>query len=417
MNHNILYDNTPLMNGNPSPGSTLDIGVNQAYVQLQLQQQQQQPQDSSLNQHSGIKNNVEEEEGLGLIDALNIPPRTLTNGLPNPDPFPQSKSTTISSNMYSDNINDNSNQINLGYASDFYQPHDTNTTDALFEAVRVNGNHNGEVYDMMKQDGGMNDMYFEYDKPLFDPAMMVISPESQGHAETSEPTSIYGHDQETGPLEEKEVDIINRRKAQNRAAQKAFRDRRIQKVRELQDQLMKSQAEKDKLAAENEQLKREHTLVLTENKVLLANVGSNSTMLSGSNNNKQVSDTSSYSSSGSIQANHNSYPTQQPNKVIFPVNDFYARLVHGTPHEIKEEEDLRKNPPSSIIYQSKMEKNETMLGPAAVWDKIVNHPDGDMIDFDYVESLLKGQERCEGFGPVYPLSKVENAIQMALENN
>lgn len=69
---------------------------------------------------------------------------------------------------------------------------------------------------------------------------------------------------------EEDEDIIRKRKAQNRAAQRAFRERKEARVRELEQKLNESEKEKKRLFFENERLKRENTVVTTENQVLLA---------------------------------------------------------------------------------------------------------------------------------------------------
>lgn len=67
-----------------------------------------------------------------------------------------------------------------------------------------------------------------------------------------------------------EEDIIIKRKAQNRAAQRAFRERKEARVRELEQKLNESEKEKKRLFSENERLKKENTVITTENQVLLA---------------------------------------------------------------------------------------------------------------------------------------------------
>lgn len=72
-----------------------------------------------------------------------------------------------------------------------------------------------------------------------------------------------------GDVEEDE-ELAIKRKAQNRAAQRAFRERKEARVRELEQKLSESEKEQKRLFLENVRLKRENTVISTENQVLLA---------------------------------------------------------------------------------------------------------------------------------------------------
>lgn len=182
-------------------------------------------------------------------------------------------------------------------------------------------------------------------------------------------------------------DLTTKRKAQNRAAQRAFRERREQRLKELEDKVAEVEQERERLASENERLKRENTVITTENKVLMETAVS--------------------------KGPSSPDPTQPPTgKAHFPykqLQEMRAKtqetLLGG--HEPPGDKNLK------IIYQSEA-SHETMLGAAAVWDTIAKHAEDEEFDIDLVARLIQGHQRCEGFGPVFPLKVVEEAIQEAI---
>lgn len=182
-------------------------------------------------------------------------------------------------------------------------------------------------------------------------------------------------------------DLTTKRKAQNRAAQRAFRERREQRLKELEDKVAEVEQERERLASENERLKRENTVITTENKVLMETAVS--------------------------KGPSSPDPTQPPvGKAHFPykqLQEMRAKtqntLLGG--HEPPPEKNLK------IIYQSEA-SNDTMLGAAAVWDTIAKHAEDEEFDIDLVAQLIQGHQRCEGFGPVFPLKVVEDAIREAI---
>ncbi|KAG5358254.1 hypothetical protein CJU89_4762 [Yarrowia sp. B02] len=183
-------------------------------------------------------------------------------------------------------------------------------------------------------------------------------------------------------------DLTTKRKAQNRAAQRAFRERREQRLKELEDKVAEVEQERERLAAENERLQRENTVITTENKVLMETAVSKGPASSPD-------------------------PTLPPTgKAHFPykqLQEMRAKtqdtLLGG--HEPPGDKNLK------IIYQSEA-SHETMLGAAAVWDTIAKHAEEEEFDIDLVARLIQGHQRCEGFGPVFPLRVVEDAIKEAI---
>lgn len=185
-------------------------------------------------------------------------------------------------------------------------------------------------------------------------------------------------------------DLTTKRKAQNRAAQRAFRERREHRLKELEDKVAEVEQERERLASENERLKRENTVITTENKVLL--------------------ETAVTKGSSSPD------PTLPPiGKANFPYRQL-QEMRQKTQETILGGHEPPADKNMKIIYQSQA-SNETMLGAAAVWDTIAKHAEEEDFDIDLVAQLIQGHQRCEGFGPVFPLKVVEEAIKEAIRQH
>lgn len=182
-----------------------------------------------------------------------------------------------------------------------------------------------------------------------------------------------------------EEDIAIKRKAQNRAAQRAFRERKEQRVRELEQKLGESEKEKLRLVSENERLKKENTVISTENQVLVATTDK----------------TGGYSPRG----------PSIPLRANFPVHKFSTMLLAHHPEPAPSIAAKNNQGPSYVVYEKK--GNDVMLGAGAVWERIMQEPDSDDIDVESVMKFLIGKEHCDGFGPVFSLDDVQTGIAMA----
>ncbi|AOW03844.1 hypothetical protein B0I72DRAFT_140296 [Yarrowia lipolytica] len=211
---------------------------------------------------------------------------------------------------------------------------------------------------------------------------------NMGHMDSTNPSNNGGEiPDDQMQANELDDDLTTKRKAQNRAAQRAFRERREQRLKELEDKVAEVEQERERLASENERLKRENTVITTENKVLMETAVS--------------------------KGPSSPDPTQPPiGKANFPykqLQEMRAKtqetILGG--HEPPGDKNLK------IIYQSEV-SNDTMLGAAAVWDTIAKHAEEEEFDIDLVAQLIQGHQRCEGFGPVFPLKVVEDAIREAI---
>ncbi|KAI5464107.1 hypothetical protein BGZ63DRAFT_421186 [Mariannaea sp. PMI_226] len=169
----------------------------------------------------------------------------------------------------------------------------------------------------------------------------------------------------------------SRRKAQNRAAQRAFRERKEKHVKDLEAKLADLEAAQQKASVENERLKRDLQKMSTENEILRATSGG---MHKGS--------TSSEPPSGLVRFNS---------------SEFYSNVLQN---------HTNKTPSHRIVTA---DDGERLLAAGATWDFIINHDlfKRGLIDVGDVSDRLKHTARCDGQGPVFS----ERSIMMAIEQS
>ncbi|KAH6697055.1 bZIP transcription factor [Plectosphaerella plurivora] len=171
-----------------------------------------------------------------------------------------------------------------------------------------------------------------------------------------------------------------RRKAQNRAAQRAFRERKEKHVKDLEAKLATLEASANQQSTENERLKREMQKMSTENEILRAT----SSMPGGPHSHSPEPRTT-----GPMQYN----PT-----------DFYSDLL--AKHNNKT--------PSHRVVTS--DDGERLLAAGATWDFIINHESfrRGLVDVGDVSERLKHQARCDGQGPVFAERSILDAIEASI---
>ncbi|OAP64023.1 hypothetical protein AYL99_03250 [Fonsecaea erecta] len=184
----------------------------------------------------------------------------------------------------------------------------------------------------------------------------------------------------------------SRRKAQNRAAQRAFRERKEKHVKDLEAKLTSLQHQSVTLNGENERLRRELAKIATENEILRATSGAASNgptpfmeepdelvgPLGFVPTDRHPKDRSPASSSGSS----------------FDIGSKYAHF--GTLRTITLDNDT----------------GEPLLGAGATWDYIQAHElfRKGLVDVGDVCERLKKMARCDGQGPIFLESDVRRAI-------
>ncbi|KAK7451953.1 bZIP transcription factor [Colletotrichum acutatum] len=177
--------------------------------------------------------------------------------------------------------------------------------------------------------------------------------------------------------EENMTPAQSRRKAQNRAAQRAFRERKERHVKDLEAKLANLEAEAQQKSTENERLKREMQKISTENEILRATSSMNG---------------------------HHSSASPEPRTtgpMHYNPKDFYTDLL--APHN-------NKTPSHRVAISS---DGERLLAAGATWDFIISHPlfKRGLVDVGDVSERLKNQARCDGQGPVFSERCIIEAIE------
>ncbi|CAK7896910.1 AP-1-like transcription factor Yap3p [[Candida] anglica] len=187
-----------------------------------------------------------------------------------------------------------------------------------------------------------------------------------------------------------EVELQAKKKAQNRAAQRAFRERKESKLRELEAKLNKSEEEKQKLLDQLANANRQNNTIQSATDFLRRD----------ESNNKYHGNLDGFTGSGA----NNDF-----DKFTFPKTqeDFINVLAKG--HPVKRE-TLKK------VYENEEYPDTKLLAIGAVWDYLqLKAEEFEIDDYSFdVEGImnkLKGHERCHGFGPAYPLVLVDEAIK------
>ncbi|KAI1343331.1 hypothetical protein F5Y15DRAFT_231164 [Xylariaceae sp. FL0016] len=176
----------------------------------------------------------------------------------------------------------------------------------------------------------------------------------------------------------------SRRKAQNRAAQRAFRERKERHVKDLEAKLASLEAAQSQTASENEKLKRDLQKMSTENEILRAT--------------SSVAQAAAAASSGSMSPPGGVPTTTGP--MQYNPTDFYSDLLQN---------HANKTPSHRVVESLAGEK---LLAAGATWDFIINHElfKKGLVDVGDVSERLKTQAKCDGQGPVFEERAVLKAI-------
>ncbi|KAL1971053.1 hypothetical protein VTN77DRAFT_4 [Rasamsonia byssochlamydoides] len=191
-------------------------------------------------------------------------------------------------------------------------------------------------------------------------------------------------DRKSGRSSSEEKDTLtpaqSRRKAQNRAAQRAFRERKERHVRELEQKVSDLEQTSNHLYADNERLKRELAKVSTENEILRATTQS------------------------ALNGHHGESESEQTTTgpMRFSPTDLYSSVTG--------EKGERKVAHRIVVSE---ETGERLLDAGATWDMIQNHTlfKQGLVDIGDVCERLKGHVRCDGQGPVFEEGRVLKAIE------
>ncbi|KAK3336851.1 hypothetical protein B0T19DRAFT_437565 [Cercophora scortea] len=172
----------------------------------------------------------------------------------------------------------------------------------------------------------------------------------------------------------------SRRKAQNRAAQRAFRERKERHVKELETRLQQLEQAQQLTATENERLKRDLQKMSTENEILRAT-----------------------SSMGAGSPGANAHPTTT-GPMLYNPNEFYTSVLQN---------HANKTPSHRIVTS---DDGERLLAAGATWDLIINHDlfKRGLVDIGDVSDRLKSLAKCDGQGPVFEERAILEAIELSV---
>ncbi|KAM7205627.1 fluconazole resistance protein 3 [Rhypophila sp. PSN 637] len=173
----------------------------------------------------------------------------------------------------------------------------------------------------------------------------------------------------------------SRRKAQNRAAQRAFRERKERHVKELETRLQQLEQDNQHTSSENERLKRDLQKLSTENEILRATSLVNNTGSPGSNGSPMTTGPMSYNP-----------------------NAFYTDVLQN---------HANKTPSHRVVTS---DDGERLLAAGATWDLIINHElfKKGLVDVGDVSARIKGQAKCDGQGPVFEERAILEAIEQSV---
>ncbi|KAJ4384257.1 hypothetical protein N0V86_001104 [Didymella sp. IMI 355093] len=188
--------------------------------------------------------------------------------------------------------------------------------------------------------------------------------------------------------EEKEANLTpaqSRRKAQNRAAQRAFRERKERHVRDLEAKLNALENNTHSLQSDNERLKLALQRARTENEILRATSGHSPS------SSRRVS--ASYPSPGAL------LPDEEMEEDSYNVQ----ALSNGSVVNAAD-----KDHPASR-YMSKGRE----VPAAQAWDVIQSHPlvKQGLVDVTDVVERLRGAAKCNGHGPVFEEGTIWQAVE------
>ncbi|KAF2834259.1 hypothetical protein M501DRAFT_1020929 [Patellaria atrata CBS 101060] len=217
-----------------------------------------------------------------------------------------------------------------------------------------------------------------YDQFHFTPTttapLIPASPPSSSHTPlptaSINPTPVEADREQRASSEEKETltPAQSRRKAQNRAAQRAFRERKERHVKDLEAKLSALESSASSLQSDNERLKLALQRATTENEILRAT-----------------------SSTLSLPPS----PTTPP--------EAYTATTAG----------LTRSGSSSMRNGNGWDVAGSMLPAGATWDLIQAHPlvKQGLVDIGDVTERLKRVARCNGQGPVFDEGEVWRAVE------
>ncbi|CEP60907.1 Yap3p LALA0_S02e02388g [Lachancea lanzarotensis] len=170
-----------------------------------------------------------------------------------------------------------------------------------------------------------------------------------------------------------EQEILARKKAQNRAAQKAFRERKEAKLKELEAKLLSSERDKKVLLQELEDLKKLNLEIATENRLL-----------------------------SKTEQRPSSDVRTEAVKYHFPTRKQFFDAANG------DHMAALKAPMSLSSY---VRDGQKLLTLPATWEYLHELSKSEDFDIYFVMETLRGNEVCHGYGPAYPQNVIDDIVR------
>ncbi|KAI5779091.1 hypothetical protein EDC01DRAFT_621872, partial [Geopyxis carbonaria] len=187
---------------------------------------------------------------------------------------------------------------------------------------------------------------------------------------------------------------LQRRKEQNRAAQRAFRERKERHVKELESRLASLEQAQSRTVAENDRLKEQLSQTRLENRLLQESRSMNG------NSPPEVPEVGPMVFNPTDAAKHMASSSSSLALGV-PPQSFTSPIFGAHPNQ---------GPIHRITTSPKT--GERLLGTGAAWELIICHPlyEQGAIDIADISDRLKKLARCDGQGPVFEENMILEAI-------
>ncbi|KAF4124630.1 hypothetical protein GMORB2_5296 [Geosmithia morbida] len=198
---------------------------------------------------------------------------------------------------------------------------------------------------------------------------------------------------EEGPL----TPAQSKRKAQNRAAQRAFRERKEKHVKDLENKLSDLEAARKAATTENERLRADLAKMATENELLKATAGMYSNTSSSSHPSSPPSTARSRGPRDDAAA-----AIVETGPMRYDPDEFSTRALQN--HDIKTF--------SHRVIESR--DGHRLLAVGASWDLIASTDpfSQGLVDLVAVGDYLRTRAQCDGQGPVFSEKDVLDAVRI-----
>ncbi|CDH17761.1 uncharacterized protein ZBAI_09549 [Zygosaccharomyces bailii ISA1307] len=171
-----------------------------------------------------------------------------------------------------------------------------------------------------------------------------------------------------------EEDLKQIKRAQNRAAQRAFRERKEARLRALEQDLQQSEQHRKALAQELEELRKENLELSSKEKLMLED---------------------------------EALQTLESDGTTFSFSAEYENHHHELLHQTRQYHDNFMKEQRSYYDES----GRQILTISATWDYLHRLSEKQDLNIPVVLKQLEGKEVCHGFGAAYPRVVIDHIVQ------